>query len=104
MSQIRKRDLTVSPNDKVAIPNGRAITVMISPGPDPSKPRKKSMVEAFVDGVLLGSTSVIDDDSNESLAPQTLTVFVPRSADEAYLKFTGQKPGKVTVTEIPLDA
>jgi len=103
MAQIRERNLQPSPGDKVDVPNGRAVTVMISPGPDPAKPRKKSMVEAFIDGILVGSTSVVDDDNNESLAPQTLTVFVPRSANSAQLVFTGQKPGKVRVVEIPLD-
>jgi hypothetical protein len=103
MAKILERNIQPNSGDKVAVPVGRAVTVMIWPGPDPSKPRKKSMVEAIVDGVLVGSTSVVDDYNNESLIPQTLTVFVPRSADSAQLQFTGQKPGKVKVVEIPLD-
>lgn len=103
MAQILERNLQPNPGEKVSLPNGRAVTVMISPGPDPSRPRKKSMVEAFVDGILVGTTSVIDDDTNESLSPQTLTVFIPRSANSAQLLFTGQKPSKVKLIEIPLD-
>ena len=103
MAQIRNYEVKVNPGDKVAIPNGRAVTVMITPGSDSSRPRKTSRVEALIDDVLVGSVAVVDDDTHESLSPQTLTVFVPRSADNATLRFSGQKPGKVTITEIPLD-
>lgn len=61
------------------------------------------MVEGYIDGVWAGSVSVIDDDTNESLAPQTLTLFVPRSADGAELAFSGQTPSRVVIVEIPLD-
>ena len=103
MAQIRTREIKVTDNKKVQIPNGRVVTVAIWPGPDASRPRRKSMVEGYIDGIWLGSVSVIDDDANESLAPQTLTLFIPRNADHAELVFSGQPPSKVVIVEIPLD-
>jgi hypothetical protein len=87
----------------VQTPNGSAVDVAIWPGPDASKPRRKSIVEGYIDGVWIGSVSVVDDDANESLAPQALTVFIPRSADHAEVVFAGQPPSKVVIVEIPLD-
>jgi hypothetical protein len=103
MAQIRTHEIAVVSGDKIAVPNGRAVTVAIWPGPDGSRPRRKSMVEGYIDDVWAGSVSVIDDDTNESLAPQTLTLFVPRSADSAVLVFSGQSPSKVVIVDIPLD-
>jgi hypothetical protein len=103
MSHFKSREIDVDSGQTIALPNGRAVMVAIYPGADPSVPRRKTMVEASVDGVWVGAVSVIDDTQHESLAPQTLTVFVPRSADGGALVFSGQAPGKVVLTEFPLD-
>ena len=103
MSSFETQELTVESGQTVALPNGRAVMVAIWPGSDMSVPRRKAMVEAYVDGTFVGATSVVDDTQNESLVPQTLTIFIPRSARGGTLAFSGQTPGKVVLTAFPLD-
>ena len=92
------------PRDMIPLPNGRAVMVAIWPGSDASTPRRKAMVDAHVEDIWVGAVCVVDDDAHESLSPQTLTIFIPRSARGGSLTFSGQTPGRVVLTEFPLDA
>ena len=103
MNSFETGPVTVQPGDKIPLPNGRAVMVAIWPGSDASVPRKKSTVEACVEAAFVGAVSAVDDTQHESLVPQTLTVIIPRSAKGGNLAFSGQKPGKVILTQFTLD-
>ena len=103
MNSFETGPITVKSGDKVQLPSGRAVMVAIWPGSDSAVPRKKSTVEAYIEGQFVGAVSVVDDTQHESLVPQTLTVLVPRSAKSGNLAFSGQNPGKVILTQFPLD-
>jgi hypothetical protein len=104
VTAIETREVYAQSGDMIPLPNGRAVMVAIWPGSDPSTPRKKAMVDAHVEDIWVGAVCVVDDNANESLAPQTLTIFIPRSARGGSLTFSGQTPGRVVLTEFPLDA
>lgn len=100
MSDIITQDIidTLSAGSTIDIPNHCFFSVMFSPA---QGERRAVNCQIYFDDKLIAHAVTSDFQNSVSIAPQTLTVIVPRNA-KAQVRFSGGNVGAVTATHIPL--